>query len=237
MPTGLIHVHSRAIDYEGDRPIVRVNNHNRIPRNQELIITKRRHAIQNDYRPIVQLRVGGNRARLRDETIPLAHGCIGQETTGPGGFAKALRTVPVVLELAELTQRIGAPGAWFVDFTNPTGLVVQALLDRGHRACGLCNVAIGIQRQMADLFAVAPERVQLDHVGLHVESMDEFDGILARAKIRAQADPRVRIIDKHSRVTHGSTADYTLTSCYIAFALPLMFELQHLERHERKPST
>ena len=98
---------------------------------------------------IVQLRVGGNQARFLDETIPLRFGCIGQETTGPGGFAKALRTVPVVLELAELTAEIGAPGAWFVDFTNPTGLVTQALLDGGHRAIGLCNVAIGFQREFA----------------------------------------------------------------------------------------
>src|SRR6266550_5279013 len=75
---------------------------------------------------IVQLRVGGNQARLLDETIPLRFGCIGQETTGPGGFAKALRTVPVVLELAERTAEIGAPDAWVVDFTNPTGLVTQA---------------------------------------------------------------------------------------------------------------
>jgi catechol 2,3-dioxygenase-like lactoylglutathione lyase family enzyme len=78
---------------------------------------------------------------------------------------------------------------------------------------------------------------QLDHVGLHVGSMEEFDGILARARIRAATDPRVRIIDRHARVTHGSTVDYTLTSCYIAFLLPLMFELQHLERHEQQPST
>jgi 6-phospho-beta-glucosidase len=74
---------------------------------------------------VVQLRVGGNRARLLDETIPLRYGCIGQETTGAGGFAKALRTVPVVLDLAEETARRGAPGAWFVDFTNPTGLVTE----------------------------------------------------------------------------------------------------------------
>src|SRR3989449_697834 len=64
---------------------------------------------------IVQLRVGGNQARLLDETIPLRFGCIGQETTGPGGFAKALRTVPVVLELAERTAEIGAADAWVVD--------------------------------------------------------------------------------------------------------------------------
>ena len=116
---------------------------------------------------VVQLRVGGNQARLVDETIPLEFGCIGQETTGPGGFAKGLRTVPVVLELAELAARRGAPGAWFVDFTNPTGMVTQALLDEGHRAVGLCNAAIGFQREFARLFGVAPERIQLDHVGLN----------------------------------------------------------------------
>ena len=116
---------------------------------------------------VVQLRVGGNQARYQDETIPLRFGCIGQETTGPGGFAKALRTVPVVLGLAELTAERGAPRAWFVDFTNPTGLVTQALLDHGHRALGLCNVAIGFQREFAKLFGVTPERVQLDHVGLN----------------------------------------------------------------------
>jgi 6-phospho-beta-glucosidase len=116
---------------------------------------------------IVQLRVGGNQARYRDETIPPRFGCIGQETTGPGGFAKALRTVPVVLELAELTAERGAAGAWFVDFTNPTGLVTQALLDEGHRAIGLCNVAIGFQREFASAFGVRPDQVRLDHVGLN----------------------------------------------------------------------
>jgi 6-phospho-beta-glucosidase len=116
---------------------------------------------------VVQLRVGGQAARYLDETIPPRFGCVGQETTGPGGFAKALRTVPVVLELAEETSKRGAPGAWFVDFTNPTGLVTQALLDEGHRAIGLCNVAIGFQRRFAQAFGVEPERVELEHVGLN----------------------------------------------------------------------
>ena len=127
----------------------------------------RDEAIDGAEYVVVQLRVGGNQARYRDETIPPRFGCIGQETTGPGGFAKALRTVPVVLELAELTARRGAPGAWFVDFTNPTGLVTQALLDQGHRAIGLCNVAIGFQREFASSFGVEPGRVRLDHVGLN----------------------------------------------------------------------
>ena len=131
------------------------------------LTSDRLEAIEGAHFVIVQLRVGGNKARYRDETIPLEYGCIGQETTGPGGFAKALRTVPIVLELAELTAERGAPGAWFVDFTNPTGLVTQALLDRGHRAIGLCNVAIGFQRDFARLFGVEPVSVQLDHVGLN----------------------------------------------------------------------
>jgi 6-phospho-beta-glucosidase len=116
---------------------------------------------------VVQLRVGGQAARLVDETLPLEFGCVGQETTGPGGFAKALRTVPVVLELAEEMARRGAPGAWLVDFTNPVGIVTQALLDRGHRAVGLCNSAIGFQRRFAARLGVAPERVELEHVGLN----------------------------------------------------------------------
>jgi 6-phospho-beta-glucosidase len=116
---------------------------------------------------VVQLRVGGQAARFLDETIPPRFGYIGQETTGAGGFAKALRTVPVVLELAELVGRRAAKAAWIVNFTNPVGIVTQALLDGEHRAVGLCNVAIGFQRQFATHFGVEPERVQLEHVGLN----------------------------------------------------------------------
>jgi 6-phospho-beta-glucosidase len=132
-----------------------------------LLTDDRDEAIDGAAFVIVQLRVGGQAARLLDETIPPRFGCIGQETTGAGGFAKALRTVPVVLELAELAASRGAPGCWFIDFTNPTGLVTQALLDRDVRAIGLCNVAIGFQRRFADRFGVDPERVGLEHVGLN----------------------------------------------------------------------
>jgi 6-phospho-beta-glucosidase len=116
---------------------------------------------------LVQIRVGGQAARLSDETLPLACGCIGQETTGAGGFAKALRTVPVVLEIAERARERAAADAWIVDFTNPVGIVTRALLDEGHRAVGLCNVAIGFQRSMARLLGVAPERLVVDQVGLN----------------------------------------------------------------------
>lgn len=116
---------------------------------------------------LIQLRVGGQRARQGDETWPHACGCIGQETTGPGGFAKALRTVPVVLDVADKVRRYAKPGAWIVDFTNPVGIVTRALLEEGHRAAGLCNVAITLQRTFAGLLQVEPSRVHLEHVGMN----------------------------------------------------------------------
>ena len=116
---------------------------------------------------LVQIRVGGQQARLSDETLPLACGCIGQETTGAGGFGKALRTVPVVLGIAERARERAATGAWIVDFTNPVGIVTRALLDAGHRAVGLCNVAIGFQRTVARLYDVEPALVLVDQVGLN----------------------------------------------------------------------
>lgn len=116
---------------------------------------------------LLQLRVGGQAARAVDESLPLECGCVGQETTGVGGLAKALRTVPVVLDIAETIRAHAAPGAWIVDFTNPVGIVTRALLDAGHRAVGLCNVAIGNQRAVAADLGVAPGDVALDHVGLN----------------------------------------------------------------------
>ena len=137
---------------------------------------------------LIQLRVGGQAARDRDETWPLDFCCVGQETTGAGGLAKALRTVPLVLQIAELARRRAAPGAWIIDFTNPVGMVTRALLDAGHRAVGLCNVAIGLQRYFAALLGVAPESVSLDHVGLNhltweravrVDGVDRLPELLA----------------------------------------------------------
>jgi 6-phospho-beta-glucosidase len=137
---------------------------------------------------VVQLRIGGQAARQRDETWPQEYGCIGQETTGAGGLAKALRTVPVVLDIAERTRRRALGDAWIIDFTNPVGIVTRALLDAGHRAIGLCNVAIGFQREFARLLGVPPERVALDHVGLNhltweraalVDGTDALPGLIA----------------------------------------------------------
>ncbi|MEP6665393.1 MAG: 6-phospho-beta-glucosidase [Nocardioidaceae bacterium] len=115
---------------------------------------------------LLQLRVGGQAARALDETWPLECGCVGQETTGAGGLAKALRTVPAVLGIAERVRR-ASPDAWIIDFTNPVGIVTRALLEGGHKAIGLCNVAIGFQRRFAAMLDVSPLQVELDHVGLN----------------------------------------------------------------------
>ena len=137
---------------------------------------------------LLQLRVGGQAARQRDETWPLECGCIGQETTGAGGLAKALRTVPIVLDIAERARQRADPGAWIIDFTNPVGIVTRALLDAGHRAVGLCNVAIGFQRLFARLLGTEPAQIQLDHVGLNhltweravvVDGTDRLPGLIA----------------------------------------------------------
>ena len=137
---------------------------------------------------LLQLRVGGQAARQQDETWPLECDSVGQETTGAGGLAKALRTVPVVLDIARRV-RAASPDAWIVDFTNPVGIVTRALLQDGHRAVGLCNVAIGFQRRFAGWLDVPPERLALDHVGLNhltwergalVDGVDRLPELLAQ---------------------------------------------------------
>jgi len=156
---------------------------------------------------LIQIRVGGQAARLQDETIPLACGCIGQETTGAGGLAKALRTVPVVLGIAEKVRERAASDAWIVDFTNPVGIVTRSLLDAGHRAVGLCNVAIGFQRSFARLLGVEPERVLIDQVGLNhltwvravrVDGDDVLPELLAEHgdEIAAEVDLPLRLLEE-----------------------------------------
>jgi 6-phospho-beta-glucosidase len=139
---------------------------------------------------LVQIRVGGQEARLRDETAPLACGCIGQETTGAGGLAKAFRTVPVVLAIAERVRERAADGAWIVDFTNPVGIVTRALVDAGHRAVGLCNVAIGFQRSFARRLGVEPERLVIDQVGLNHLTW-------VRAVLLDERDVLPELVDEH----------------------------------------
>ncbi len=116
---------------------------------------------------VTQIRVGGMKARIQDERIPLRHGVIGQETTGPGGFANALRTIPVMLDIAADMTRV-APRARLINFTNPSGIVTEALAKHSEvEPIGLCNGPIGAQRAIAQMLDTDPERIQMDWVGLN----------------------------------------------------------------------
>lgn len=116
---------------------------------------------------VTQIRVGGMKARIQDERIPLRHGVIGQETTGPGGFASALRTIPVMLDIAADIARV-APKARLVNFTNPSGIITEAVAKHSKvEPIGLCNGPIGAQRAIAELLDTDPERIYMDWVGLN----------------------------------------------------------------------
>ncbi len=128
---------------------------------------EREPAIEGSRFVVSQIRVGGMAARILDETIPPRFGVIGQETTGPGGFAKALRTIPVVLDIAQEIETL-APEAILINFTNPAGLVTEALQRySGAKSIGLCNLPIGMEMRIAKELNVERDRIRLDWVGLN----------------------------------------------------------------------
>ena len=114
-----------------------------------------------------QMRVGQMPARIRDEKIPLKHNVVGQETTGPGGTLKAWRTIPVTLDVARDVEKY-APGAWYLNFTNPSGIITEAILKHTNlKVVGLCNNPINIVRMIASAMGVRDEQVFLEWIGLN----------------------------------------------------------------------
>ena len=128
----------------------------------------RREALKDADFVTTQLRVGLLDARIKDERIPPSHGVIGQETNGAGGLFKALRTVPVVLDIIKDIEEL-CPNAWLVNFTNPTGVISEAVFKYTNfrRYIGLCNVPIGVKNGMADILEVEKDRVEMDFAGLN----------------------------------------------------------------------
>lgn len=116
---------------------------------------------------IAQIRVGGLEARKKDERIPLKYGVIGQETTGPGGCFKALRTIPVMLDICRDMEML-CPKAWFINFTNPSGIVTEAILKHTKIKCiGLCNVPINMQHDVAERLGVPADELDCRFIGLN----------------------------------------------------------------------
>lgn len=128
----------------------------------------RREALKGADFVTTQLRVGLLEARIKDESIPLSHGVIGQETNGAGGLFKALRTVPIVLDIIKDVEEL-CPNAWIINFTNPTGVITEAVFRYTDfkNYIGLCNVPIGMRNGIAKLFEVENERIQMDFAGLN----------------------------------------------------------------------
>ena len=117
------------------------------------------------------IRVGGIASRIVDETVPLDHGVLGQETTGPGGIAFALRTIPVMRDIAERTA-LRAPNAWFMNFTNPAGMITEAIAEvLGDRAFGICDTPRGMFRRIAALLDDLEEASIFDHAFLRALGM------------------------------------------------------------------
>ena len=124
-------------------------------------------AIQDADFVILQFRVGGLAARVRDETLPMELGMVGNETTGAGGFVCGLRSVPAALEIARRCERL-APHAWLLNLSNPAGIVTEALLKHSRvRTVGFCNIPINTTYGLAEVLGADPSKIQLDSFGLN----------------------------------------------------------------------
>ncbi|MER6738086.1 6-phospho-beta-glucosidase [Streptomyces puniciscabiei] len=113
------------------------------------------------------IRVGGLEGRANDERVALAEGVLGQETVGAGGIAYGLRTVPVAVDIARRVARL-APDAWVINFTNPAGLVTEAMSRHlGDRVIGICDSPVGLGRRIARVLGADPKEAWIDYVGLN----------------------------------------------------------------------
>lgn len=147
----------------------------------------RRAALKDADFVTTQFRVGLLEARAKDERIPLKYGILGQETNGPGGLFKGLRTIPVILDIVKDMKEL-CPDAWLVNFTNPAGMVTEAVLryTDHHKVVGLCNVPIGMEMGIAKLLDVEHSRVRIDFAGLNhmVYGLDVYvDGESVKDKV------------------------------------------------------
>lgn len=152
------------------------------------LTTSAEKALEGADYVVTTVRPGDEEGRIKDERIALSHGVLGQETTGPGGFAMALRSIPVILEYARLLKKV-SPDAWLFNFTNPAGLVAQALQDEGfHRTVGICDGANGAQEALAKWFKVPQNDVHAEVAGLNHLSFTRSATINGQEVLQALLD-------------------------------------------------
>jgi len=198
-------------------------------------------AIKGSSFVVSQMRVGTQAARHRDELLGREFGLIGQETVGIGGFAKALRTVPVALEIARTIER-EAPDAVLLNFTNPAGLVTEAI--RRHvpnvTTIGLCNVPWNIRTEIADGLGVAFDNVHIDSIGLNHLSWVraiEIDGVDATDAVIAEYAKQVEIEAATSDEPEWSPESVRLMRAIPNGYLRYYYETQAMLRHQRSAET
>ncbi|AND40232.1 6-phospho-beta-glucosidase [Cytobacillus oceanisediminis] len=169
-----------------------------VPIQIELTLDRKKALMNADF-VTTQFRVGLLDARAKDERIPLKYGVLGQETNGPGGFFKALRTIPVIMEICREIEEL-CPNAWLINFTNPAGMITEAVLrySKIKKVVGLCNVPIGMEMGAAQLMNVDHSRVRIDFAGLNhlVYGLDVYvDGVSVKE------DLLKKLTDKEQSIT------------------------------------
>ena len=169
-----------------------------VPIQIELTLDRKKALMNADF-VTTQFRVGLLDARAKDERIPLKYGVLGQETNGPGGFFKALRTIPVIMEICREMEEL-CPNAWLINFTNPAGMITEAVLRYSNikKVVGLCNVPIGMEMGAAQLMNVDHSRVRIDFAGLNhlVYGLDVYvDGVSVKE------DLLKKLTDKEQSIT------------------------------------
>ena len=169
-----------------------------VPIQIELTLDRKKALMNADF-VTTQFRVGLLDARAKDERIPLKYGVLGQETNGPGGFFKALRTIPVIMEICREIDEL-CPNAWLINFTNPAGMITEAVLRYSNikKVVGLCNVPIGMEMGAAQLINVDHSRVRIDFAGLNhlVYGLDVYvDGVSVKE------DLLKKLTDKEQSIT------------------------------------
>jgi len=166
---------------------------------------ERSTAIEGASFVVTQIRVGGMEARSKDEHLGIRHGLVGQETTGVGGMAKALRTIPVMLEIARDVARL-APDAFLINFANPSGLVTEALLRHSDvQAIGLCNIPWNAKAQIAEWLGVPVQEVEMDYVGLN--HLSWIRGVRVRGQDRTEQMLSAYVDALEREGVHGASLD------------------------------
>lgn len=187
---------------------------------------------------ITTVRVGGDAGRARDERIALQHGVLGQETTGAGGFSMALRSVPVIAGICELVRLHANPGVLVFNFTNPSGIVTQAMRDMGYDfVYGICDAPSGFIRQLQSVLGVSADRLSVECFGLNhlswfrhitVDGADVTDKLLNDPKL--YTDTEMKLFNR--RVVE--LMDNALPNEYLYFYL---FQEQALEAIQKSART